>query len=53
MAWSLPFCAAFVLFSGDLVQFVLGDEWQPAVVLLQGLGAATGLQQIGFVWFTF
>jgi O-antigen/teichoic acid export membrane protein len=53
MMWALPFCAGFVLFAPDLVQFVLGDEWAPAVVLLQGLGAAGLIQQIGWNWFTF
>jgi O-antigen/teichoic acid export membrane protein len=54
MIWSVPFCAAIVLFAPDLVQFVLGgDEWEPAVVLLQGLAVATALQQLGFNWFSF
>ena len=53
MIWSVPFCAGIVLFAPDLVEFVLGDEWEPAVVLLQGLAVATGLQQLGFNWFSF
>jgi O-antigen/teichoic acid export membrane protein len=54
MLWSVPFCAGIVLFAPDLVDFVLGeDEWEPAVVLLQGLAVATALQQLGFNWFSF
>jgi O-antigen/teichoic acid export membrane protein len=53
MIWSMPFCAGIVLFAPDLVEFVLGDEWEPAVVLLQGLAAATAIQQLGFNWFSF
>jgi O-antigen/teichoic acid export membrane protein len=53
MIWSMPFCAGIVLFAPDLVQFVLGDDWEPAVVLLQGLAVATALQQLGFNWFSF
>jgi O-antigen/teichoic acid export membrane protein len=54
MLWSVPFCAGIVLFAPDLVEFVLGgDEWEPAVVLLQGLAVATALQQLGFNWFSF
>ncbi|HEY7630390.1 MAG TPA: oligosaccharide flippase family protein [Thermoleophilaceae bacterium] len=53
MMWAFPFGAGFVLFSPDLVQFVLGNKWEPAVVLLQGLGAAAGLQQLGYNWFSF
>jgi O-antigen/teichoic acid export membrane protein len=53
MMWMVPFCAGIVLFAPDLVEFVLGDEWEPAVVLLQGLAAATAVQQLGFNWFSF
>jgi O-antigen/teichoic acid export membrane protein len=53
LMWVLPFCAGFVLFAPDLVEFVLGDEWEPAVVLLQGLAGAAGLQQLGYNWFSF
>ena len=53
MIWSIPFCAGIVLFAPDLVELVLGDEWEPAVVLLQGLAVATALQQLGFNWFSF
>jgi PST family polysaccharide transporter/lipopolysaccharide exporter len=53
MIWSVPFCAGIVLFAPDLVEFVLGNEWEPAVVLLQGLAVATALQQLGFNWFSF
>jgi O-antigen/teichoic acid export membrane protein len=53
MMWAIPFCLGFVLFAPDLVEFVLGDEWQPAVVLLQGLAAAAAIQQVGWNWFSF
>jgi O-antigen/teichoic acid export membrane protein len=54
MIWMVPFCAGIVLFAPDLVGFVLGeDEWEPAVVLLQGLAVATAIQQLGFNWFSF
>jgi O-antigen/teichoic acid export membrane protein len=53
MMWAIPFCAGFVLFAPDLVRFVLGDEWKPAVILLQGLAAAAAIQQVGWNWFSF
>lgn len=53
LAFSLPFCAAFVLFAPDLVAFVIGEEWRPAVVLLQGLAGAAAVQQLGYNWFAF
>jgi O-antigen/teichoic acid export membrane protein len=53
LAWVVPFCGALVLFAPDLVEFVLGDEWAPAVGLLQGLAVAAGLQQLAYNWFSF
>ena len=37
MILALPFCAGLALFAGDLVDHVLGAEWEPAVILIQGL----------------
>jgi O-antigen/teichoic acid export membrane protein len=53
LMWAFPFGAGLALFGGDLVAFVLGDEWEPAVVLIGGLAAATALQQLGYNWFAF
>jgi O-antigen/teichoic acid export membrane protein len=53
MMFSLPFCAGFVLFAPDLVHLILGEKWVPAIVLLQGLAAAAGVQQVGYNWFSF
>jgi O-antigen/teichoic acid export membrane protein len=53
LMWVLPFCAGVVLFAPDLVRFVLGDDWEPAVLLLQGLAGAAALQQLGYNWFSF
>ncbi len=51
--WAFPFGAGLALFGADLVHFVLGDEWDGAVVLLGGLAVATALQQLGYNWFSF
>jgi O-antigen/teichoic acid export membrane protein len=53
LMWVLPFCAGFILFSPDLVRFVLGSKWQPSVLLLQGLAGAAAIQQLGYNWFSF
>jgi len=53
LIWALPFCGALILFAPDLVQLLLGDEWEPAVLLIQGLAGAAALQQVGYVWFSF
>jgi O-antigen/teichoic acid export membrane protein len=51
--WSLGFGAVLVLFAPDLVHHVLGDEWDGATVLLQGLGAASALYSLGYTWIAF
>jgi PST family polysaccharide transporter/lipopolysaccharide exporter len=51
--WSLGFGAGLALFAPDLVRHLLGDEWQGAVVLLQGLGAASALYSFGYTWIAF
>src|SRR3954469_14908653 len=53
LLWVLPFTCGVVLFAPDVVEFVLGSEWGPATVLLQGLAAAGLLQHLGFNWFAF
>jgi O-antigen/teichoic acid export membrane protein len=53
LLWVLPFTAGLVLFAGDLVSFVVGEEWRDAEVLIQGLAAAGLLQHLGFNWFAF
>ena len=53
LVWVIPFCAGLVLFTPDLVEFVLGDDWEPAVGLMQGMAVAAGLQQLGYNWFSF
>jgi O-antigen/teichoic acid export membrane protein len=53
LIWALPFCGALIVFAPDLVHLVLGDEWEPAVLLIQGLAGAAALQQVGYVWFSF
>jgi O-antigen/teichoic acid export membrane protein len=53
LLWVLPFTTGVVLFAPDLVSFVLGEDWRPARVLLQGLAAAGLLQHLGFNWFAF
>jgi O-antigen/teichoic acid export membrane protein len=53
LMWAFPFGVGLALFAGDLVDFVLGDQWHGAVVLIGGLAVAAGLQQLGYNWFSF
>jgi len=53
LMWALPFGVGLALFGADLIDFVLGDDWAPAAVLVGGLAVATALQQLGYNWFAF
>ena len=50
LMWAMPFGFALTLFAPDLVDFVLGDRWDGAVVLLQAFGAAAAIGHLGFNW---
>src|SRR3954447_4809337 len=53
LMWAFPFGVGLALFGGDLVHFVLGDDWHVAIVLIGGLAVAGALQQVGYNWFAF
>ena len=53
LIWVLPYAVGIILFAPDLVHFVLGRRWDPAVVLLQGLAVVGAVTQLGFNWFSF
>ena len=53
LMWGLPFGVALTLFAPDLVDFVLGDRWEPAVFLLQAFGLIAAIGHIGFNWTAF
>ncbi len=53
LLWVAPYAAGLVLFAPDLVHFVLGPSWRPAITLLQGLAIVGAITQLGFNWFTF
>jgi O-antigen/teichoic acid export membrane protein len=50
LMFGLPFGFGLLLFAPDLVNFVLGSKWTPAIGLLQALGMMTGVRQIAFNW---
>lgn len=50
LMWATPFGLAFVLFAADLVHFGLGEKWNDAIIVLQLIGIAAIVNQIGFNW---
>ena len=53
LMWGMPFGIALTLFAPDLVEFVLGSRWEPAVGLLQAFGAIAAVGHIAFNWSAF
>jgi O-antigen/teichoic acid export membrane protein len=53
LMWGLPFGIALTLFAPDLVEFGIGEQWRPGVVLLQAFGAIAAVSHIGFNWDAF
>jgi O-antigen/teichoic acid export membrane protein len=53
LMWAIPVAVAVALFDRDLVHFVLGDRWQPAVGLLTAFALTCGIGQLAFNWAIF
>ena len=50
LIWAIPFGVGLALFGDDLVHFALGDDWEPAVVLIQAFGLIAAANHFGFNW---
>ena len=50
LIWALPFGAGLALFASDLVEFGIGEQWRPAVVVMQIYGLTAAVNQAGFNW---
>jgi O-antigen/teichoic acid export membrane protein len=51
--WGFPVGVGVALFADQLVVAVLGEQWELAVPLIQVLGLAAAIDQIGFNWTAF
>ena len=52
LMWAFPFGFALVLFAGDLVDGVLGSEWEEAIPVLRVFGLVFAFGTVGFAWGT-
>jgi O-antigen/teichoic acid export membrane protein len=50
LMWAVPFGVGVTLFCSDLVHFGIGDEWKPAIVVLQVYGITAAVNHVGFNW---
>lgn len=53
LMWAVPFGVGVALFARDLVHFVLGPRWGPAVPLLEIMGLVTAFNHVGYNWSAF
>ena len=53
LMWGIAFGTGLALFSGDLVEFVLGDKWNSAINLIAAFGVILGVGQIAVNWTIF
>jgi O-antigen/teichoic acid export membrane protein len=53
LVWAVPFGAGIAVFASDLVRFVLGPKWLPAVSLLEIMGIVTAVHHVGYNWSAF
>lgn len=53
LMWAIPFGAGLSLFASDLVHFVLGEDWEPAIPLIATIGLIVGFTQVAFNWSIF
>lgn len=53
LMWGMPFGIGLALFAGDLVDYVIGDKWDPAVPYFAAVAVATAINHIGFNWTAF
>lgn len=53
LMWAVPFGVGLALFARDLVHFLLGAKWAPAVPLLEIMGLVTAIHHVGYNWTAF
>ncbi len=53
LMWGAPFGLGLAIFAEDLVQFGIGERWRPGIALMQAIGVAVAVHQIGFNWDAF
>jgi PST family polysaccharide transporter len=53
LMWGLPFGIGVALFADDLVTYGIGDEWDPAIGIIQAFGLIAAMNHVGFNWAAF
>jgi len=53
LMWGMPFGIGLALFAPDLIEHVYGEEWEPAVGLIQAFGLIAAANHIAYNWTAF
>lgn len=53
LLWGFPCGIALALFGGDGIRLVLGEQWLPAVPVVQVFGVIAAIDQVAFNWTAF
>jgi O-antigen/teichoic acid export membrane protein len=53
LMWAVPLGIGLSLFSGDLIEFVIGEHWREAEILFVTFGITAAVSHIGFNWSAF
>jgi O-antigen/teichoic acid export membrane protein len=53
LMWAVPLGVGLSLFSQDLIEYGIGEQWQSARVLLIAFGLSAAISHIGFNWVAF
>jgi O-antigen/teichoic acid export membrane protein len=53
LLWGTPTGLAIVLFTPDIVNFMIGDRWEGAIPVIQAYGAVAVLNQVAVNWTVF
>ena len=53
LMWGMPFGVGVALFAPDLIEFGYGEEWEPAVGLIQAFGLLAAFNHIAYNWTAF
>ena len=53
LMWGAPFGVGLALFADPLVAHLIGEQWRPAVGLLQVFGVLAAINHVGFNWSAF
>jgi O-antigen/teichoic acid export membrane protein len=53
LLWATPTGLAIVLFTPDIVNFLIGDRWESAIPVIQAYGAVAVINQVAVNWTVF